>query len=111
MSDNGSALPETIAATHGVATDSAFGAVVPPLYLSTTYQFQGYEQPGQYDYGRGGNPSRDQFAAALARLESGAGAVITSSGLSALDLLIGRLRPTDIVIAPHDAYAGSLRLL
>jgi cystathionine gamma-synthase len=111
MTDRKRHRPETIAASHGVATDAAFGAVVPPLYLSTTYQFEGYDKPGPYDYGRGNNPTRDQFASALAQLEEGAGAVITSSGLGALDLLVGRLTPADLVIAPHDAYAGTLRLL
>lgn len=101
----------TVAATHGVATDTSFGAVVPPLYLSSTYEFAGYDQPRHYDYGRSGNPTRDLLADALARLEGGAGAVITASGMAAFDLLIGRLRPTDRVIAPHDCYGGTMRLL
>ncbi|WP_324742195.1 cystathionine gamma-synthase [Tsuneonella sp. CC-YZS046] len=103
--------PQTIAAAHGVATDPAFGAVAPPLYMSSTYEFAGYEQPRTYDYGRAGNPTRDLLAAALAKLEGGAGAVITSSGMSALDLLVGRLRPDDLVLAPHDCYGGTMRLL
>ncbi len=103
--------PQTIAAAHGVATDSAFGAVAPPLYMSSTYEFAGYEQPRTYDYGRAGNPTRDLLAAALGKLEGGAGAVITSSGMSALDLLIGRQRPDDLVLAPHDCYGGTMRLL
>ncbi|MFA7595577.1 MAG: cystathionine gamma-synthase [Novosphingobium sp.] len=103
--------PQTIAAAHGVATDPAFGAVAPPLYMSSTYEFAGYDQPRTYDYGRAGNPTRDLLAVALAKLEGGAGAVITSSGMSALDLLIGRLRPDDLVLAPHDCYGGTMRLL
>src|SRR3546814_1771833 len=55
---------ETIAAAHGVAMDKAFGAVTPPLYLSSTYAFNGYEQPNRYDYGRAGNPSRDLLSEA-----------------------------------------------
>jgi cystathionine gamma-synthase len=103
--------PETVAAATGVATDSAFGAVAPALYLSSTYEFAGYEQPRLYDYGRGGNPTRDLLAEAIASLEGGAGAVITSSGMAALDLLVGRLRPEDRVVAPHDCYGGTMRLL
>lgn len=103
--------PETIAAAHGVATDRAFGAVAPPLYLSSTYEFAGFEQPRAYDYGRSGNPTRDMLAEALAKLEGGAGAVITSSGMSAIDLLLGQLRPDDLVLAPHDCYGGTMRLL
>ena len=103
--------PETIAATHGVASDAAFGAVSPPLHLSSTYTFAGYEQPRRYDYGRAGNPNRDMLGEALAALEGGAGAVVTSSGMAAIDLLLGQLDPDDRVIAPHDCYGGTLRLL
>ena len=102
---------ETIAAAHGVASDPAYGAVAPPLVLSSTYEFAGFEQPRAYDYGRAGNPTRDLLADALAQLEGGAGAVITSSGMAAIDLLAGRLRPADTVIAPHDCYGGTMRLL
>jgi cystathionine gamma-synthase len=103
--------PETIAASYGVASDTAFGAVTPPLYLSSTFAFEGYDQPRAYDYGRSGNPSRDLLADALARLEGGPGAVITSSGMAAIDLLLGQLRPDDLVLAPHDCYGGTYRLL
>jgi len=103
--------PETIAAAHGVATDTAFGAVAPPLYLSSTYAFAGFEQPRAYDYGRSGNPSRALLGEALARLEGGAGAVVTSSGMAAVDLLLGQLGPDDLVLAPHDCYGGTYRLL
>ncbi len=103
--------PQTIAAAHGVATDAAFGAVAPPIYLSSTYEFAGYEQPRTYDYGRLGNPTRDLLGEALAKLEGGAGAVVTSSGMAALDLLVGQFRPNDLILAPHDCYGGTMRLL
>lgn len=103
--------PETIAAAFGVASDAAHGAVVPPLYLTSTYEFAGYDAPRRYDYGRAGNPTRDLLADAIAALEGGAGAVVTSSGMSALDLLVGGLRPSDRVLAPHDCYGGTMRLL
>lgn len=103
--------PATVAAAFGVAEDMVHGAVAPPLYMSSTYEFAGYDQPRLYDYGRGGNPTRDLLAEALAKLEGGAGAVITSSGMAALDLLIGRLNSDQLVIAPHDCYGGTMRLL
>lgn len=103
--------PQTVAATFGVATDRAFGAVSPPIYLSSTYTFEGYNEPRSYEYGRSGNPTREMLAEALSKLEGGAGAVITSSGMAAIDLLLGRLRPNDAVIAPHDCYGGTHRLL
>ncbi len=104
-------LAETIAAAYGVASDAAFGAVAPPIYMSTTYLFPGYDEPGRYDYGRAGNPTRDLLADVLARLEGGAGAVVTSSGMAAIDLLVSQLRQGDLVIAPHDCYGGTMRLL
>ena len=103
--------PQTVSAAHGVASDVGFGAVAPPIYLSTTYEFAGFDQPRRHDYGRAGNPTRDLLGQALAKLEGGAGAVITSSGMAALDLLVGRLRPTDLILAPHDCYGGTMRLL
>lgn len=109
--DNQPPAPQTIAAAHGVAADDAFGAVAPPLYLSSTYEFAGYDQPRTYDYGRSGNPTRDLLAEGLAKLEGGGGAVITSSGMAALDLLVSRQRPDDLIVAPHDSYGGTMRLL
>jgi cystathionine gamma-synthase len=102
---------ETIAASYGVASDRAHGAVVPPPYLSSTYAFEGYAKAGAYEYGRAGNPTRDLLGNALAALEGGAGAVVTSSGMAALDLLVGRLGPDDLILAPHDCYGGTMRLL
>lgn len=104
-------FPRTIAAANAVADDPAFGAVVPPLYLSTTFQALGLGQGGPYDYSRSRNPTREQLADTLARLEQGAGAVITSSGMAATNLLLDRLRSGDLVIAPHDAYWGTQRLM
>ncbi|OJY69661.1 MAG: O-succinylhomoserine (thiol)-lyase [Sphingobium sp. 66-54] len=103
--------PETIAAAHGVASDPSFGAVAPPIYLSSTYEFAGYDTARAYDYGRLANPTRDLLSDALAKLEGGAGAVVTSSGMAAIDLLVGQLRQGDLVLAPHDCYGGTIRLL
>ncbi len=103
--------PETVAAAHGVASDPAFGAVAPPLYLSSTYEFAGYDEPRAYDYGRVGNPTRDLLAEAIAKLEEGAGAVLTPSGMAAIDLLVGRLPAGSLVLAPFDCYGGTMRLL
>jgi cystathionine gamma-synthase len=103
--------PETIAASYGVASDVAYGAISPPIYLSSTFEFEQFEIPRPYDYGRVGNPSRDLLGETLARLEGGAGSVITSSGMSAVDLLLGQMKPGGHVIAPHDCYGGTMRLL
>lgn len=102
--------PETVAAAHGVASDT-FGAVSPPLYLSTTFEFAGFEQSRRYDYGRAGNPTRDLLADALAQLENGAGAVVTASGMAALDLLVSQLPAGSGILTPYDCYGGTMRLL
>src|SRR4051812_36554325 len=99
-----SRTPQTIAAVNGVAADSAFGAVTPPIHLSSTYTFEGFDRPRCYDYGRAGNPTRDLLADTIAQLERGAGAVVVSSGMAAIDLTLALLRPGDLVIAPHDCY-------
>ena len=101
----------TIAATNGVAADTAYGAVIAPIHLSTTYKFPAFEKPGPYDYSRLGNPTRDQLADTIAKLEGGARAVVVSSGMAALDLALSSLRPGDLLIAPHDCYGGTHRLL
>jgi len=100
----------TVAARAGVDADSAHGAVMPPLYLSSNYSFAGFAQKRRYDYTRSGNPTRDSLAAALAELEGGAGGVVTASGMAAVSLLTAQLTPTDLLIAPHDCYGGSYRL-
>lgn len=103
--------PETIAAGNGIASDGAFGAVTPPIYLTSTFAFPSLEQSGPYDYSRTANPSRALLADTIARLEGGAGAVITSSGMAAVDLLLSTLGPDELVVAPHDCYGGTYRLL
>lgn len=103
--------PQTIAASNGIGGDAAFGAVTPPIYLSSTFAFAGFDRPGAYDYSRSANPTRDVLADTLAKLEGGAGAVITSTGMAAIDLLLSQLTPDDLVVAPHDCYAGTYRLL
>jgi cystathionine gamma-synthase len=100
----------TIAARFGVDTDSAHGAVMPPLYLSSNYSFAGFGQKRRYDYTRSGNPTRDTLAGALAELEGGAGGVVTASGMAAITLLTAQLKPDELLIAPHDCYGGSYRL-
>jgi cystathionine gamma-synthase len=103
--------PQTIAAANGIAADEEFGAVVPPVYLSSTFAFAGFEKPRAYEYTRTSNPSRDVLADTIAKLEGGAGAVMLASGMAASDLVLSRLKPRDRVIAPHDCYGGTYRLL
>ncbi len=102
--------PATAAVRAGVAQDSSFGAVIPPLHLSATYAFKGYAEPRKYDYGRTGNPTRDLLADAVCDLEGGAGACITATGMAAVGLPLNLVKAGERVIVPHDAYGGTRRL-
>jgi len=100
----------TRAVRAALESDTQFGAVVPPVHLSSTYTFDGFGNRRQYDYGRSGNPTRDALGNALADLEGGAGGVIAASGMAAIDIVCQLLAPGDLLIAPHDCYGGTYRL-
>jgi cystathionine gamma-synthase len=102
---------DTRAVRAGLESCDVTGAVVPPLHLSSTYAFRGFGDKRKYDYSRSGNPTRDLLGEALADLEGGAGCVITGSGMGAITL-VGHILPVGSrVIAPHDCYGGTFRLL
>ena len=101
---------QTRAVRAGLASDLATGAVVPPIHLSTTYAFRGYDDKRTYDYSRSGNPTRDLLGAALADLEGGAGAVMTGSGMGAITLVGHLFKVGARIVAQHDCYGGSYRL-
>jgi len=104
----------------GQDPDPTTGAVVPPVYLSSTFKQDGVGGlRGGYEYSRSGNPTRDALQTALAALETpsdwAAGSVqgfVFASGLAAEDTLLRAvLRPGDHIILPADAYGGSYRLI
>ncbi|WP_159338330.1 cystathionine gamma-synthase [Erwinia rhapontici] len=101
----------TIAVRSGLNDDEQYGCVVPPIHLSSTYNFTDFNEPRAHDYSRRGNPTRDVVQRALAELEGGAGAVMTNTGMSAIHLVCTVfLKPGDLLVAPHDCYGGSYRL-
>jgi len=104
------ARPDTKAARWALDSDTQHGAVIPPLYLSSTFSYEGLDGKRTYDYTRSGNPTRDQLAEALAALEGGAGAVITASGMAAVHLATQLLAAGDTLVAANDCYGGSHRL-
>lgn len=109
MSDDFASTTRAVRA--GIDTDPTHGAVVPPLYLSTNFNFEGLGGKRRYDYTRSGNPTRDQLGEALASLEGGAGGTITSTGMSAITLVVHALLTAgDVLVVPHDCYGGSWRL-
>lgn len=91
-------------------TDTAHGAVVPPIHLSSTYSFAGFGQRRQYDYSRSGNPTRDALGGALADLEGGAGGVVVATGMAAITLVTSLVKPGERIVVPRDCYGGSFRL-
>ncbi|MCD9027533.1 O-succinylhomoserine (thiol)-lyase [Luteimonas sp. BDR2-5] len=106
-----SCRPATRAVRAGIDRDPAYGAVTPPIVLSSNFSFDGFDRKRQYDYTRSGNPTRDLLGEALAELEGGAGGVVTPTGMAAITLVLNALlQPGDRLVVPHDAYGGSWRL-
>ena len=101
----------TRAVRAGIDSDPTHGAVVSPISLSANFTFDGFAGKRRYDYSRSGNPTRDQLGEALASLEGGSGAVVTSSGMAAIAVALhALLAPGERVLVPHDCYGGSWRL-
>jgi cystathionine gamma-synthase len=101
----------TRAVRAGIGADEQHGAVIPPIHLSSTFTFDGFEGKRQYDYTRSGNPTRDVLGDAIARLEGGAGAIVTATGMAAITTVLQLLGPDDLLVAPHDCYGGTFRLI
>jgi len=102
--------PRTRAVRAALDSDTQHGAVVPPLYLSATFNFAGLDGRRRYDYTRSGNPTRDVLAEALAQLEGGAGAVVTATGMAAVALAAHLAGAGELVLVPNDCYGGTHRL-
>jgi cystathionine gamma-synthase len=104
---------ETLAIHAGQEPDPLTGAVVPPIYQTSTYKQDGVGGTrGGYEYSRTANPTRTALETCLAALENGARAFAFASGMAAEDCLIRTLcRPGDTVLIPSDAYGGTFRLL
>lgn len=103
--------PATIVAAARPDFDQGFGSVAPPVWASDTYRWTSPDQKPDFDYSRTVNPNRALLAQALSELEGAAGAVITNSGQSAALLALLRLPVGARVVAPHDCYGGTFRLL
>jgi len=103
---------ETLAIHAGQEADPYTGAVVPPIYQTSTYKQDGVGGTrGGYEYSRTSNPTRNALEECLAALENGTRAFAFASGMAAEDCLIRTLcRPGDHVLIPDDAYGGTFRL-
>ncbi|MBB1509759.1 cystathionine gamma-synthase [Tessaracoccus sp. MC1756] len=101
----------TEAVRTGLGVDATYGAVVPPLYLSSNYAFEELGRAREYDYSRSGNPTRDLLNDAINTLEGGAGATTVATGLAGVTLIAEAFVPTGgRVVVQHDAYGGTWRL-
>jgi cystathionine beta-lyase len=94
----------------GQEPDAAYGAVMPPIYQTSTYA---QSTPGGhkgYEYSRSANPTRTALERSLASIESGQFGLAFASGLAAIDAVIKLLSPGDEVVSTNDLYGGSYRL-
>ena len=102
---------DTIAVHGGIKPDKLTGAVMTPIYATSTYA---NSSPGVnlgYEYGRSQNPTREVLEDALSKLENGSKAYAFASGLSAQSAVLDLLKPGDLIIAFNDLYGGTFRLL
>ncbi|PHI20458.1 cystathionine gamma-synthase [Lewinellaceae bacterium SD302] len=95
----------------GQQPDPTTGAVMMPIYQTSTYAQSAPGEHQGYEYARGDNPTRNALQRNLASLEGAEHAVCFGSGLSAMDAILRTLEPGDEVIASDDLYGGSYRLL
>ncbi|HVU74103.1 MAG TPA: cystathionine gamma-synthase [Mycobacteriales bacterium] len=110
MSEAGDGF-ETRAIHAGQEPDPAYGAVVPPIYQTSTYAQEEVGKHRGYEYSRSGNPTRTALESCLAALEGGSTGLAFASGLAAEDCVIRTVcRPGDHVVIPNDAYGGTFRL-
>jgi cystathionine gamma-synthase len=103
--------PATIVAAARPDFDRGYGSVAPPIVGSDTFRWDDPDGKPEFDYSRTVNPNRALLAQALAELEGAAGGVVTNSGQSAALLALLRLPSGARVLAPHDCYGGTYRLL
>lgn len=100
----------TLLVHQGIDRDPATGASAIPIYQASTYHHAG-GQPGEYDYARSGNPSRQQVEDAIALLEGGTRGFAYATGMAAVGSALALLKSGDHLIAPNDLYGGSWRYL
>ena len=103
--------PATILSSARPDADPALGGLTPPLWASDTFRWPSAEDKPAYDYGRTVNPNRDMLVDVLAELEGAAGGALTASGQAAALLALLLVPASAHVVAPHDCYGGTYRLI
>ena len=94
----------------GLEPDSATGAIMTPIYQTSTYIQDGIGNHKGFEYSRTGNPTRQALESNLAAIENGKYGACFGSGLAAIDCVIKMLNPGDEVISTNDLYGGSYRI-
>lgn len=94
----------------GIEPDSATGAIMTPIYQTSTYVQEAIGVHKGFEYSRTGNPTRAALEANIAALENGKYGACFGSGLAAMDCLLKMLNPGDEVISTNDLYGGSYRI-
>jgi cystathionine gamma-lyase len=102
---------ETLAIHAGHEPDPAYGAVMPPIYQTSTFAFLGFDKPGEFDYTRSGNPTRKALEQCLAALEGGSDAFVFCTGMAATATFFQHFSAGDHLIVHDDLYGGTYRLL
>lgn len=101
---------ETLSIHAGQQPDPATGAVMTPIYQTSTYLQDAVGKPRGYEYSRTGNPTRAALEACLAELEGGTFGLAYASGMAAADNVLRLFAPGDHILAGNDVYGGTFRL-
>jgi cystathionine beta-lyase/cystathionine gamma-synthase len=97
---------------HTASRDAATGALSIPIYNASTFHQADVEKPQEWEYGRGGNPTRRALEELLAKLENGAAGFAFSSGMAAMTTAVmAFVKAGDHIVATRDIYGGTYRLL
>lgn len=95
----------------GISEDPLTGAVSVPIYQTSTYRQKKLGQPGDFEYSRSGNPTRNALEELIAELEGGVKGFAFGSGLAAIHAVLSLFQPGDHLILGDDVYGGTFRLL
>lgn len=101
---------ETLTVHAGIEPDPTTGAVMTPIYQTSTYAQTDVAEHKGYDYSRSDNPTRTALHESLAALEGGAHGLAFSSGMAAIDTILRLVKPGEQVICGNDVYGGTYRL-
>lgn len=101
---------ETLAIHAGQSPDPTTGALMTPIYQTSTFRQQGIGRHKGYEYSRTSNPTRKALEDCLAALEGGAHGLAFASGMAAIDAVLHLLMPGDRVVAINDLYGGTFRI-